>query len=253
MTGPDRAMLYRLALETGLRWSELASLKRRSFDLKAKPPSVTVEASHSKHRRQDTLPLRKETARALEEYLADKLPLADALPMPKGKVGAKMLREDLAVAEVPYRDAGGRVVDFHALRHSFITNLANSGVHPSTAQRLARHSDVNLTLSRYTHMTLDTQGEAVEQLPDIAAETEVAEATGTEGAVVLGSCLATQVRPKATHPDQSGQHRGGSGIGRGKRKPLQTKGKGGSDGARSLVPPQGLEPWTHGLRIRCSA
>ena len=39
---------------------------------------------------------------------------------------------------------------FHALRHTFITNLARSGVHPKTAQSLARHSTITLTMDRYS-------------------------------------------------------------------------------------------------------
>ncbi len=45
------------------------------------------------------------------------------------------------------RDEG--MVVFHSLRHSFGTMLAASGVHPKTAQQLMRHSDINLTMSRY--------------------------------------------------------------------------------------------------------
>src|SRR5262249_55902504 len=56
--GPDRVLLYTLAANTGFRASELASLTPRSFDLAADPPTVTVEASYSKHRRQDVQPLR---------------------------------------------------------------------------------------------------------------------------------------------------------------------------------------------------
>ena len=41
-----------------------------------------------------------------------------------------MLRLDLAAAVIPFRDAEGRVADFHALRHSYITLLQRSGVHP---------------------------------------------------------------------------------------------------------------------------
>ena len=43
-----------------------------------------------------------------------------------------------------YRDDSGRFADFHALRHTFITNLATGGVHPKTAQTLARHSAITL-------------------------------------------------------------------------------------------------------------
>lgn len=59
MTGPERAMLYRLAVESGLRANELRSLTVSSFDLKR--CTVTVEAAYSKHRRQDILPLRPDT------------------------------------------------------------------------------------------------------------------------------------------------------------------------------------------------
>ena len=173
--------------------------------------------------------------------------------MPRGKVGAKMLREDLAAAKIPYRDADGGVVDFHALRHTFITNLANSGVHPSTARRLARHSDINLTMSRYTHTTLDSQGEAVEQLPDISAETEVAEATATDGAVVLGSCLATEVRFDRTEQDRSGQGASSARREAESRKPLQIRAKGPVEAEKDLVRAEGIEPSTYGLKVRCSA
>jgi len=49
-----------------------------------------------------------------------------------------MLRADLADADIADRDAADRVVDFHALRHTFIRSLAANGVHPKTAQTLAR-------------------------------------------------------------------------------------------------------------------
>ena len=53
-------MLYLLAAETGLRSGELRSLTRASFSLDSKPATVTVAAAYSKHRRDDTLPLRPE-------------------------------------------------------------------------------------------------------------------------------------------------------------------------------------------------
>ena len=62
MTGPERALLYRLASETGLRSSEIRQLTEESFILGASPPTVSVAAKDSKRRRKDTLPLREETA-----------------------------------------------------------------------------------------------------------------------------------------------------------------------------------------------
>ena len=64
-------------------------------------------------------------------------------------------------------DEHGRVVDFHALRTTFITNLSRSGVAPKTAQLLARHCDINLTMNTYTMLGVMDTAAAVETLPAI--------------------------------------------------------------------------------------
>ena len=74
MTGPERVLLYRLAVETGLRASELRSLTQASFDLNSDQATVAVEAAYSKHRRQDVLPLRQDTTVVLIDHLASKAP-----------------------------------------------------------------------------------------------------------------------------------------------------------------------------------
>ena len=72
MSGEERSLLYPLAVETGLRAGELRSLTKESFDLKASPGSVTVEAAYSKRRRRDVLPLRTDTVLALRAWLKGK-------------------------------------------------------------------------------------------------------------------------------------------------------------------------------------
>jgi hypothetical protein len=47
MTGPARALCYRLAASTGLRYSEIATIRPTSFDWKA--PSVTIQAAYTKN------------------------------------------------------------------------------------------------------------------------------------------------------------------------------------------------------------
>ena len=76
------------------------------------------------------------------------------------KKAAKMLRTNLVAVRVQYR-ANGRVLDFHSLRGTFITSLSREGVHPRKAQLLARHSDMNLTMKSYTHLTLEEIAEAL--------------------------------------------------------------------------------------------
>jgi len=190
LTGPTRALLYMLALESGLRSAELASLTRESFQLDADPPTVTVAAGYSKHRRADELPLRPETAAKLRDLIATTFPGVPVFPMPRHRPMSEVLAEDLGAARqawldeegiapeerekrekadfLKYVDAAGRYVDFHALRHSTGSLLAAAGVHPKTAQAIMRHSDINLTLSRYSHTYSGDEAAAVAKLPDFA-------------------------------------------------------------------------------------
>jgi integrase/recombinase XerD len=182
MIGPERWLMYWLALETGLRSNEIRSLTKASFDL-GESPSVTVEAGYSKRRRKDNLPLRSELTEALRSYLLTKLPTATAFPMPQDKKrAARMFREDVEAAGIAYVDADKLHSDFHALRHTFITNLARGGIHPKTAQTLARHSTITLTMDRYSHTLREEMSEALEVLPNIQAAAQKAIKTGTDNA-----------------------------------------------------------------------
>ena len=187
MTGADRAVLYRLAVEMGLRKGEIASLTPASFNLRdPEAAAVTVAAAYSKHRRDDVVPLRADLANVMAAYAADKPSDARIFGLPDKPVD--MLKADLRrarawwIRETPDpaerrsrrvssflapRDASGRVVDFHALRHTFITRLARSGVTPAVAKSLARHSTIMLTMDHYTHMLIEDERAALERLPEI--------------------------------------------------------------------------------------
>jgi integrase len=200
MTGPERAMLYRVALETGLRAGELRSLTRGSFQLDGDDPTVTVAAGYSKRRREDVQPLRPSLAAALAEFLTGKPRAAAAFSVPRRERVASVLRADLAAARaawvkesrtakeraareasdfLAYRDSAGRVADFHALRHTFITNLVAGGVHPKTAQVLARHCTITLTMDRYAHAYRGAEAAALAVLPELGGGTARLRPTGT--------------------------------------------------------------------------
>jgi len=180
MTGPERAMLYRLAVETGLRAGELRSLTVGSFDLDS--CLVEVAAGYSKRRRLDRLPLRRETAAELRAFFAGKLPNAKAFRMPSKSRVANMIKADLRDTGIPYVDEAGRYADFHGLRHTTGSFLAAAGVHPKVAQAILRHSKMDLTMSVYTHTLRGQESEAVGKLPDLSVPSKhAAEATGTDG------------------------------------------------------------------------
>ena len=92
------------------------------------------------------------------------------------------------------------------MRHTFITNLANSGVHPKTAQALARHSTVTLTMDRYSHTYMGEQSEAVAALPDLSQTmAQEARATGTDGKAHLAEYLASEGGRSANGADSGGR------------------------------------------------
>lgn len=207
MSGPHRALVYRVALTTGLRAAELASLTWQDFQLDTDNPVVVVRAAASKHRREDTLPLRRDIAEALSEWKIEHD--NDNKVFPLSNYTAKMLRIDLTAAGVPVRDVADEIADFHSLRHTFCTDLCQAKVHPAVIQRLARHSDINLTLSRYSHPAIPDLREAVNNLPDFSQPiAQEMQATGTYGSDLsknLAGNLAFLGGQKRTVVDSSAQ------------------------------------------------
>lgn len=217
-----RFTLYSVALGTGLRASELASLNPKSFDLTTDSPTVKILAKSEKARRGDTLPLPADVAELLKSWFESVEPDAKLWPgsWAAHKWASKFIQRDLANARsawlktaesdaarvemeksgfLSYRDYEGRQADFHALRHTFLSRLGRSGASAKVMQRLARHSTVGLTLDRYTHAGLFDLQAAVDKLPPLPTisnapiETQMARATGTDTA----DCLST-VLPSAS-------------------------------------------------------
>lgn len=152
LTGPERHALYLTAASTGLRATELSRLS--AADLNAEAETVTLHRpAKTKARAADVLPLEAAVVRAVRGACARTGPLwPNRCPRTQAwwLVAARMLRRDLAAAGIPYRDAAGRVYDFHALRGQFATDLDREGVSLARAQKLMRHSTPALTAKHYT-------------------------------------------------------------------------------------------------------
>lgn len=188
LTGWQRFTLYAVALGTGLRASELASLTRRSFGKIGDVEIVKIEAVSEKARRGDSLPLPPNLADILRPWL-ESLGAGEPLwpgPWASQKRASKFLQVDLKKARetwletatdeaqraemeqtdfLLYRNNHGHQGDFHAFRHTFLSRLGRSGASAKVMQRLARHSTVELTIGRYTHAGLDDLSMAVGKLP----------------------------------------------------------------------------------------
>ncbi len=164
-SGVDRALLYLLAANSGLRRGEIGSLTGSSFDFDA--PSVVVAANADKSGRQNPpIPLRPAVAQQLQAWIALRGFGADDLlwPFPNARA-AEMLQRDLAAAGIAYCDARGRVFDFHSLRGQYITDNLNAGVPLPLVQKLARHSVPMLTSNYYYHPAGQQIAAQLEKLP----------------------------------------------------------------------------------------
>ena len=229
MSGPTRTAAYRLAFASGLRRNEIRTLTRTSFDLDAVPPTVTVEAGYSKHRRQDVQPLPADVAEVLARFLAD----ADAAkPFPLPDKTGRMLHQDMAEARQAWlrdsadaeqcyhrfgsdfllpRDSRGLVLDFHSFRHGYVTAICRANVSPRVMMELARHSDPRLTMKRYSRVAVSDAAAALDCLPKLTgangkdSQTVPVRMTGTYDATAAQDapgCPRTgaSARAEAKHP-----------------------------------------------------
>ena len=160
MTGSDRAMLYRVAMGTGFRASELRSLTPENFALYDQFPTVQVAAGYTKNKKEARQPIRRDLAEKLAYWLVGKPP---GKPLWQFDKLATLLQRDLERAGIPYIDKNGEVLDGHSLRHSYITHLIKSGATPKEAQTLARHSTITLTMDTYAHIEAEDIRKAIER------------------------------------------------------------------------------------------
>ena len=96
LTGRERVLVYRLAIEAGLRYSEIKSLTKESFDFTPGAETVTIHPRDEKAKRGAILELRPGLAADLKVHLALFLPPAKAFPGMWDKTGAAMRWKDVA-------------------------------------------------------------------------------------------------------------------------------------------------------------
>ncbi|MHC4083978.1 MAG: tyrosine-type recombinase/integrase [Planctomycetota bacterium] len=163
MTGPERALYYRFATETGARYTETRRLKVFSFNFDTNPCTVRIVAADSKNKEPVNLILNDGLAAELKLLLVGKEPTESVFNLPHKANAVQMLRADLRDAGVEYRDAAGRDVDIHAMKHTFVSNLFSKGISPNVIQKLARHSDIKTTM-KYSHVSFESEVAAMQKL-----------------------------------------------------------------------------------------
>ena len=149
MAGRDRYHLYLTGAYTGLRAGELAILTPAHFNLDAEYPTITLPARKSKNRKLTYQPIPSDVAVALRFYRADRSKDQPIWPGQWRGYASELMSEDLESAKIPYcieSVNGQEYADFHALRHTYSSELAAMGTGTKELQTLVRHSDPRLTL-----------------------------------------------------------------------------------------------------------
>jgi hypothetical protein len=135
---------------------------------KAEGTFIMVRAATAKNRLTKALYLPSWFARELVRSKPAGAAEGD-LVLPAGRVPSIWaFRTLLKRAGVPYKDALGRQADFHAIRRSLNTHLAQNGVDAHTRKEIMRHSELRLTLDVYTDPTALPTVAAMERLPIFA-------------------------------------------------------------------------------------
>jgi integrase len=166
LTGPERAELYLVLVQTGLRIGELAKLKIADLRLDHARPHIDLPAKVDKKRKQRFMPLRPELVELFRQRVHGKKPSDHPFNVPGDLI--KRFNGDCKRAGIPKRDDRGKTVDIHSLRMTFNTWLLDAGVPLRIAQELMRHADISMTAKVYTDPRIFDLSAAVDKLPDLS-------------------------------------------------------------------------------------
>ncbi len=209
--GNVRAMAYKLAVLTGLRWGELRSITIGACRLDDVHPHLILQARDEKARRGAQIPVPTGFVPELKDYLMERRARlvgdsgASVVPFPGAlegeplfdvpenmskvfkadafaanlavKVKGKGIRdgEECEVDRIDTRDSAGRCIDVHCLRHTYGTMLARSGAPLQIVQKAMRHSTPTLTAGVYVHLELMDLAGAVNAMPSLNQITQSAQ------------------------------------------------------------------------------
>ena len=189
MTGPERELLYRTAIQTGLRSSELRTLTPGQLHLDTKQPYITCKARSTKNRKDAQQFIPVDLAADLKVHINEKPPKAPVFNLPHETNMAKMLRADLTTARNQWlaetsnspdahaqraesdfllsKNHDEKSIDFHSLRHTCGAWLALTGTQPNVIQQVMRHSSIVLTMDTYGHLLPGQEADAINRMNDL--------------------------------------------------------------------------------------
>lgn len=231
----ERALVYLLAVTTGLRHAELRRLNWVDIRLDANPPHIYFPGDSAKNKRPATLVLTEEAANQLRSiHPGDR---ATGRVFSGGMPSHHTFNADLKAAGIPKQDHLARSVSFHTLRRTLVTTLHLVGVDRRTAMEINRHTSSQLTDVIYTDSEALPKADAIRRLPSFMAEsgeytekrTEALDAAGRDAS----SRVANHADAESSQVPENTRHRR---IKTGSDATCQNPSKSGAGGNRTPVP-----------------
>ena len=149
-----------MALQTGMRKSEIANLRWEEVDLETRE----IEVVKTKSGRKRTIPISSDLFKVLAELEGTRQSNGFVFQYRDPKTGRSRHVVFFRTAfEHACRRAGIKGLTFHDLRHTFASRLVRKGVDLITIKDLLGHSSVRTT-ERYSHSNREQKQRAVELL-----------------------------------------------------------------------------------------
>jgi site-specific recombinase XerD len=169
MTWPIRYMLVHLALNSGLRVSEIAKLKIQDVKLSIKPPYIFV--SNGKRGKSRDVYIDRELIKHLQGFILQKKNWNQSTepeaPLFSGHGGQHLTKTALYISfKQAVRETGLRNdLTIHSARHGYATLLYYKTKDLRAVQKQLGHSSLNMT-SLYADIMLEENGEIANKILD---------------------------------------------------------------------------------------
>ncbi|KVE91110.1 tyrosine-type recombinase/integrase [Burkholderia vietnamiensis] len=149
-TNPMLGWIVRLAIETGMRQSEIVGLRRGQIDLERR----VVRLTDTKNDAARTVPLTKLAASVLQSALANPIRPIDTDLVFFGEPGRDRKRRAYQFTKVwnaIKKQTGLIDFRFHDLRHEAVSRLVEAGLSDQEVASISGHKSMQM-LRRYTHL-----------------------------------------------------------------------------------------------------
>jgi integrase len=162
-TNPMMSWIVRIALETGMRFSEIVTLRRMQVDLNRK----IVRLLHTENTQPRTVPLSSAATELFHAALNNPVWPIDTDLIFFGEPGRDGKRRPYApnrMWQKIKRDHGIVDLHFHDLRHEAVSRFVEAGFSDQEVSAISGHKSMQM-LKRYTHLRAEDLVEKLEHLP----------------------------------------------------------------------------------------